>query len=92
MVAKTFNVNIVSPNTEYSFKVPANTKYLLVKSRSLDVDLKMAYEEGKSGTEYITIPGSSTKTITGASTSTLSDIILYFQATETAVVEIETWQ
>jgi hypothetical protein len=92
MVGQTFNVNIAVPDTEYSFKVPANTKYLLVKARALDVDLKMAYESGKSGSEYITIPASSTKTMTGSSNSTMSDVILYFQATETAVVEIETWQ
>lgn len=92
MVGKTFNVDIAVIDTEYSFKVPANTKYLLIKGRSGRVDLKMAYEEGKSGTEYITIPKTSTKTMTGSSTSTMSDIILYFQATSTEIVEIETWQ
>lgn len=92
MIGQTFNVNIAVPDTEYSFKVPSNTKYLLIKGRSGLVDIKMAYTEGESGTSYITIPASSTKTMTGTDRETMSDIILYFQATSTEVVEIETWQ
>jgi hypothetical protein len=92
MVGQTFNVNIAVPDTEYSFKVPANTKYLLIKARDLNVDLKLAFTEGLSGTTYITIHAGSTKTMTGVTSSTMSDVILYFQANSTTVVEIETWR
>ena len=92
MRGQTFNVNIAIPDTEYSFQVPSNTKYLLIKGRSGLVDIKMAYSEGQSGAAYITIPASSTKTMTGTDKETMSDVILYFQASDTEVVEIETWQ
>ena len=92
MVAKVYNLTLTNPNTEYSFNVPSNTKYILIKGRSGEVDIKMSYDVGTSGTSYITIPATSTKTIVGSDKETMSDIILYFQATATDVVEIETWQ
>lgn len=92
MIGKTHNVNMALANTEYNFKVPANTKYLLIKTRQGLADLKMAYEAGKSGSVYITVPATSTKTMTGSDVQTMSDIILYFQSTSPDVVEIETWQ
>jgi hypothetical protein len=91
MTGKAHNVTMASANTEYSFKVPSNTKHLIIKGRSGLADIKMAYDVGKSGTEYITIPATSTKTMVGTERETMSDIILYFQSTITDVVEIETW-
>lgn len=92
MILTTYNVNMAVANTEYSFRVPSNTKYVLIKTRSGADLLKLSYDEGTSGTSYITIPATSTKTIVGTDNSTMSDIILYFQSPTPDIVEIETGQ
>jgi hypothetical protein len=79
-------------NTEYSFKVPSNTKYVLIKTRQGLDDLKLAYDQGMSGISYITVYATSTKTITGTDNSSMSDVILYFQSATPDVVEIEVGQ
>lgn len=92
MILRTYNVNMVVANTEYSFNVPSNTKYVLIKSRTGVDIIKLSYNEGTSGSVYITIPATSTKTIVGTDNSSLSDVILYFQSPTPDVVEIEIGQ
>lgn len=92
MILRTYNVTMVDADTEYYFKVPSNTKYVLIKTRTGADILKLSYDEGTSGTSYITIPATSTKTIVGTDNSTMSDVIIYFQSPTPDVVEIETGQ
>jgi hypothetical protein len=92
MTVQTFNVDMTLANTEYSQKVPSNTKYLLIRTRNGLDDLKLSHVQGQSGSVYMTIPATSTKTIVGSPQSSLSDLILYFQSATPDMVEIETWQ
>ena len=92
MVGKVYNIDMAIADTEYSFHIPANAKYVLIKGRSGLSDIKLAYQAGQSGVAYITIPATSTKTMTGTDLSTMSDIVLYFQSSIPDVVEIEAWQ
>ena len=92
MILTTYNVNMAVANTEYSFKVPSNTKYVLIKTRTGTDLLKFSYEQGTSGTVYMTIPAGSTKTTVGTDNSSMSDVIIYFQSPTSDIVEIETGQ
>lgn len=88
----TYNVDMVLANTEYYFKVPSNTKYVLIKTRTGADVLKFSYDQGTSGSTYMTIPAGSTKTTVGTDNSSMSDVIIYFQSPTPDVVEIETGQ
>lgn len=83
-----YNVTCVAGGTEYSQALPANCKRYTIKART-SYAIQMAYVVTESGTNYITVPASSSKTeenLEAASTT------LYFQSTQAGVVvEIEAW-
>ena len=87
---KVYNVVMAAANTEYSQALPANTKKFLIKLRSTNAFLKIAFAEGESATNYINIPQGSSLNREGIEVSQLT---LYFQSTlPNQVCEIETWQ
>lgn len=51
-------MTLTSMNTEYSVSLGQYVKKFLLQGRGTD-DIKIAFEVGKSGTEYFTLKGSS---------------------------------
>jgi len=83
-----YNQTISIPNFEYSYTLPINCRKFQIKPRQIDREVKLAFNSGESGTNYITIPpGGYWHDLIG-----LSNQIIYFQTeTENTVVEIEAW-
>ncbi len=90
MTGTVYNITITA-DTEEQFVIPSNAKYILLKTRNALAPLKLAYAEGESGSNYITIPSGATKTMSGSVLSSMNDAKLYFQSTVGDVVEIESW-
>lgn len=84
-----YNVAMADADTEYFQAIDRNAEKILIKERSGGSDLKLAYTETESGTNYITIPAGTVKTIDDIFTK---DIIFYFQSPDaTLTAEIEVW-
>lgn len=84
-----YNVTITDANTEYSQLLPTGTKKLTVKLRGTSALLKIAFENTKSGTTYITVPyGSSFN----ADDIDMNGITIYVQSpTAAQTCEILAW-
>lgn len=82
-----YNVSAAVANTEYSQALTSGTKKFIIRVRG-DATLKLAFDAGQSGTNYITVRGG---------TVYVEDNInftgtLYFQTTKaTQTVEILEW-
>lgn len=84
-----YNLTLTSANTEYSQALSAKTKKVLIRERSGGSDIKLAYTSGESGTNYITIPASTSKWLDSVY---LRGRTLYMQCADAGkVVEIEEW-
>jgi len=85
-----YNVTLTSADTEYSQLLPQATVKALIRSREGN-DIKLAYVEGESGINYITIPaGSGGKYIENIE---LFEKTLYMQSPDAGGnVEIEVWK
>ncbi len=85
------NVNLTNANIEYAFDVPANTREIRFRCRTL-FDVRFAWEEGKAGgsnSPYLTLPAGSDY---WSDNNNLEDQTLYFSSsTAGVVVEIERW-
>lgn len=79
-----YNFTAALSATEYSQALPADTKHLILKTRS-NATLKLSYTSGQSGSLFVTIPG-------GAVYSDInfySSLTLYFQVDQpNTIVEI----
>jgi len=84
------NVTLTLADTEYSQVILDEASKVLIRSRD-NHELKLAYTEGESGTNFITIPaGSGGKWLEGLQ---LKGKTLYIQSPSTGgVVEIEIWK
>lgn len=83
------NLTLTTQDTEYSYALPNGTKKFEVQCRT-DNEVKIAYVEEESGSNFRTIPEGATKAEDNLNTSHL---ILYFQSpTAGVVVEIESWR
>ena len=83
------NLAMTVAGTEYSYILPVGTKMFRVKLRNVGYPLKMAIDEGESGTTYVTIAnGQNQEEIVKGGGATL-----YFQTTVNGqVVEILSFQ
>ena len=83
--------NLVSPvaiNTEFSQLLSDGVKRLIIRSRG-NGELKVSFQLGNSGTEYITIPCGATYSEENLN---LNGVTLYLQTNKSAeVVEILEW-
>ena len=87
--ANIYNKTMTLANTEYSQALSADCKKVLIKERSGGSDVKLAYAVGTSGSVYITVPASSSKSLEGIQ---LRGLTLYFQCPDAGkVLEIEEW-
>lgn len=83
------NTAMTSANTEYSYTFPAGTKKFRIKLRALNALLKVAFVEGESGSNYITIPYGDHMTVEAK----VGGATIYFQSpTASQVAEIQTWK
>lgn len=83
------NVTMTNVNTEYSYTLPTGTKMFRVKLRGVGAPMKMAIDEGESGTTYMTIDNGKTQEelVKGGGAT------LYFQSpTANQVAEIISFQ
>jgi hypothetical protein len=90
-IPKVFNIPVTSANTEENFAFPLGTNKFAIRSRDSKAKIKVAYEAGKSGTEYWTVNRGS---IYEEFDMDLSDgVTVYFQtSTANTVVEILVWE
>ena len=84
-----YNLALTDADTEYEQLIPLKTVKVLIRSRDNN-EIKLAYTENESGTNYITIPaGSGGKWIEGLE---LNEKTLYMQSPSAGgTVEIEVW-
>lgn len=83
------NVAMTSANTEYSYAIPSGVNKILIKLRANNVDLKLSYTSGESGTTYLTIPAGSSKSIDDIK----GGLTIYFQAASASqTLEVEIWK
>ena len=84
-----YNVAMATANTEYSKAIPAGTRIIDIKIRSLNAMLKIAFTVGESGSNYITIPFGGSIHIEGVK---LSGKTVYIQSpTALQICEIICW-
>lgn len=80
------NLTMTNADTEVSQVIPDETRILTMKLRSGSAELKISFEQGQSGTTYITVPRGSSFHMEGVF---LSKITVYVQSpTATQVLEI----
>ena len=83
------NVPMPTANTEYSYPLEASTKQILFKTRENSA-LKFSFEQGKSGTTYITVPSGSSYTLSGVDPTI--NLTVYFQSSiNNEVLEVISW-
>ena len=91
LVAKTptiLNKTLTTQNTEYDQALPARTKRFTLQARTA-VDVKLAFDDGTSGTVYMTIKSGSSYSEEGLD---LSSKTLRLQAgSDGVVIEIIAW-
>jgi len=86
------NLAMATKDTEYSQVIPEGTTKLQIRSRNMN-DIKLAYVEGESDTNFITIPAGSTGKY--LENFEMNDKTLYVQFADGAVadvLEIEVWK
>lgn len=84
------NETAVASNTEYSYALPAGTKFFKLKSRTVS-DIKLSYTATESGTNYTSICYGFEYESPPFEIDT--SITIYYQATVAGtVIEIESWQ
>ena len=76
------NLAMTTASTEYSYELPVGTRMFRVKLRNVGYPLKMAIDEGESGTTYVTIANGQTQEeiVKGGGAT------LYFQTTANSQV------
>jgi hypothetical protein len=85
-----FNIAMAEANTDYSKKLPNNTKMLDIKLRSQNALLKVAFDSIAGGAEYITIPYGSSFHIEKVH---LNNITIYLQSSVASqICEIVAWK
>lgn len=85
------NTTIALANTEQSETLPVGTKFFNFINRGLST-IKLAYTSGKSGTDYISVPGRGGHHEVDGIASDAPQITLYFQSTTAGGrIEIEHW-
>lgn len=80
-------VSIVLANTEYSYALPTNTKKYTIRLLGSQ-QLKVAFQAGQSGTDYIPLPANGIHWEDGLS---LTGISLYFQSPSSSQLAIITY-
>jgi len=82
------NTTMAAANFEYSYTLPRNCRKFQIKPRNGDVEIKLSFTSGESGTNYITVPpGGYWHDMIGMPNQTI-----YFQTeTEGTIAEIEGW-
>lgn len=84
-----YNVTMTTANQEYSQALPAGTKRVDIKLRSLSAVLKLSFTSTESGTKYISVPYGSLYSLQGVN---LTGATLYFQSIKAAqTAEIICW-
>jgi len=83
------NVTMTAANTEYSYALPANTKYYILQNRG-NGKVQIAANTGETNTDFFTVwPGQQKDSALLNSTS----FTLYFECSKAGdVLEIESWQ
>lgn len=82
------NKVLTEANTEYAISLPSGCRKFGMKARNMDNIVKLAFTEGKSGSEYITLDSGSYSEDGVLALNT----ILYVQSpTAGAVVELIAW-
>ena len=83
------NTTMTTKDTEYSYALPAGTRAFSIKLEAINTLLKIAFVEGESGTNYITLPyGETLKQNAKVGGSTI-----YFQSpTASQKAQITTWK
>jgi len=83
------NVTMTDADTEYSYEIPAGTRYFKIKLRDIGFQMKLAVVEGDSGTTYITLQQAQLYETDAKGGS----ITLYFQSSQANMVaEIMTFK
>ena len=82
-----YNLSIAAANTEYSQALPANTKAILIRSRSRG-NLQITTVSGESGTKYLTVLGGA---VFSKDNINFSGTIYLRSSKAGDTVEIETW-
>lgn len=82
-----YNVDVTLINTEFSQILPSSTVEFVLKSRTGNQTIKLAYNSGDSGTLYYTIP----KGVEYNDSNFHDSVTVYFQSNITGVVEIVAW-
>ena len=83
-----FNVELTEANTEYAFALPDGARSFLFKTRTPEHPLKVSFEQGKSGSVFMTFykTGLSEENILARSQ------VLYFQSPISGcIVEVLIW-
>ena len=83
-----YNVTMTNADTEYGQALPPHIRKLLIKCRTA-FDIKLAFKDGESGTNYITVPAGLTYWEDQIDNATET---LYFQCADAGkVAEIVAW-
>lgn len=83
-----YNVSVPNSSTEVSQALTNGVKQFLIRVRG-NAELRLAYVETESGSNFITIPAGSSMAISGLRASNLT---LYFQTDKSSqIVEIQEW-
>lgn len=84
------NHTVVTANTEFSIALPDKTKVYTVSSRESNAKIRLAFESGKTATEYITIKYGNTWN--SGDVDLPDGTIIYLQSTKAGVViEVQPW-
>jgi len=88
-----YNLTLSSANTEFSQVLPAGIRKFSIQCRDTSVDIKLAFVEGESGTNFLTVLGNSAYNEDLIHAPGGFTLTLYVQSTSTAspVVEIVAW-
>ena len=83
------NTTMTSADTEYSYTFPFGTQRFSIKLRALNAQLKIAFVEGESGTNYFTVGYGDKREVDAK----VGGATIYFQSpTASQVAEITTWK
>ena len=85
---KVYNVPLPLKNTEYAYTLPSGVREFTIRSRS-GLKVQLAFEAGKSGTEFLSVNSTWTEQNVDPSDTTT----LYMRGAKSGdVVEILTWK
>jgi hypothetical protein len=88
-----YNLTLDDANTEYFQELPAGLRKFSIQCRDTTVDIKLAFVEGESGTNFLTVLGNSAYNEDLIYSPLGFTTTLYVQSESTArpVVEIVAW-